>query len=69
MRWSDGITDPVDLTLSRLWEVVGDRGAWRAAVRGVAEGQTSCLDGAQTTTKEGSTGVFFCSRWVCSCLS
>ena len=39
-RWSDSITDPVDMDLSKLWEIVKDREAWCTIVHGVAKNQT-----------------------------
>ena len=70
MRWLDSITDSMDMNLSKLQEIVNDRGAWRAVVHGVEKSRTRLSD--RTTTTVGysllicNTRVNILSMYLCT---
>ena len=64
MRWLDSIPDSVDMNLSKLWETVEDRGAWRAAVHGVAKRWTG-ICGRTVWALGGGLGLLLATRGHC----
>ena len=66
MKWLDSTTDPMDMNLSKLWEIVEDRGAWYAAVHGVIKSWTWLSNWTTTTTTFPllSKSIFFYHKWL-----
>ena len=68
MKWLDDITNAMDLSLSKLWELVMDRKAWHAAVHGVAKSQTQLSNWTELNWTERANTVFLLKLFFSHCL-